>query len=33
MVAIEPDSVAFFAAGWRGVCTVHETVTKVYMIR
>jgi len=33
VVAIEPDSVAFFAAGWRGVCTVHETVTKVYMIR
>jgi hypothetical protein len=30
---IKPDTVAFFARDWKGVCTVHETVTKVYMIR
>lgn len=29
---IGPDTAAYFAKGWRGVCTVHETVTKVYMI-
>lgn len=30
---IVPDTAAFFAEGWKGVCTVHETVRKVYMIR
>lgn len=30
---IAPGTIAFFAKGWRGVCTVHETVRKVYMIR
>ncbi len=33
VIEITPDTAAFFAQGWRGVCTVHETVTKVYMIR
>ncbi len=33
VIEIEPDSSAFFPAGWKGVCTVHETVKKVYMIR
>jgi uncharacterized cupin superfamily protein len=30
---IVAGTVAFFAEDWRGTCTVHETVTKVYMIR
>lgn len=30
---IVPDTAAFFPKGWKGVCTVHETVRKVYMIR
>jgi uncharacterized cupin superfamily protein len=33
VIEIVPGTAAFFAEGWRGVCTVHETVTKVYMIR
>ena len=33
VIEITPDTAAFFAQGWKGVCTVHETVTKVYMIR
>ncbi len=33
VIEIVPDTVAFFPQDWRGVCTVHETVTKVYMIR
>ena len=33
VIEIEPDTVACFPQDWRGVCTVHETVTKVYMIR
>ena len=33
VIEIAPDTVAFFPQDWRGVCTVHETVTKVYMIR
>jgi uncharacterized cupin superfamily protein len=32
-IEIEPDTVAFFPKDWRGVCRVHETVHKVYMIR
>jgi hypothetical protein len=32
-IEIEPDTVAFFPKDWRGVCRVHETVRKVYMIR
>lgn len=32
VIEIRPDTLAYFPAGWRGVCTVHETVTKVYMI-
>lgn len=32
-IEVSADTVAFFAQGWQGVCTVHETVTKVYMIR
>lgn len=30
---IEPDTVAFFPADWKGTCRVHETIRKVYMIR
>ena len=33
VIEIAPDTVAFFPQDWRGACTVHETVTKVYMIR
>ena len=33
VIEITPDTAAFFPEDWRGVCTVHETVTKVYMIR
>jgi uncharacterized cupin superfamily protein len=33
VIEILPDTAAFFAQDWKGVCTVHETVTKVYMIR
>ena len=33
VIEIVPDTVAFFPQDWRGVCTVHETVKKVYMIR
>lgn len=33
VIEIRPDSVAFFPAGWKGTCRVHETVRKVYMIR
>lgn len=32
-IEIRPDTVAFFPKDWRGVCQVHETVRKVYMIR
>jgi uncharacterized cupin superfamily protein len=32
-IEIEPDTLACFPAGWWGVCEVHETVRKVYMIR
>jgi uncharacterized cupin superfamily protein len=33
VIDIEPDTAAFFPEGWEGVCTVHETVRKLYMIR
>lgn len=33
VIEITPDTAAFFPAGWRGTCAVHETVRKVYMIR
>lgn len=33
VIEITPDTLAYFPQDWRGVCTVHETVTKVYMIR
>lgn len=33
VIDIEPDTAAFFPEGWKGVCVVHETVRKVYMIR
>ena len=32
-IEIAADTVAFFPQDWKGVCTVHHTVTKVYMIR
>jgi uncharacterized protein len=33
VIEIEPDTAAFFAAGWKGTCRVVETIRKVYMIR
>jgi len=33
VIDIRPDTIAFFPAGWKGTCRVHETVRKVYMIR
>ena len=33
VIQIMPDTVAFFPQDWKGVCTVHETIVKVYMIR
>jgi uncharacterized cupin superfamily protein len=33
VIEITPDTIVFFPENWKGVCTVHETVTKVYMIR
>jgi len=33
VIEITPDTAAFFPKDWKGVCTVHETVKKVYMIR
>jgi uncharacterized cupin superfamily protein len=33
VIEIEPDTAAFFAAGWKGTCRVEETIRKVYMIR
>jgi uncharacterized cupin superfamily protein len=32
-IEIKPDTLAFFPAGWKGICEVRETVRKVYMIR
>jgi uncharacterized cupin superfamily protein len=32
-IEIVPDTASFFPKDWKGVCTVHETVRKVYMIR
>jgi hypothetical protein len=29
---IRPGTAAFFPEGWKGECTVRETVRKVYMI-
>lgn len=33
VIQITPDTAAFFPKDWKGVCTVHETIKKVYMIR
>lgn len=33
VIEIVSDTAAFFAKGWAGTCTVHETVKKVYMAR
>lgn len=33
VIQITPDTAAFFPEGWKGLCTVHETVKKLYMIR
>ena len=33
VIEIGPDVAAFFPQDWKGVCTVHETIKKVYMIR
>jgi uncharacterized cupin superfamily protein len=33
VIEIGAGTIALFPAGWRGRCTVHETVRKVYAIR
>ena len=33
MIEIGPGTIAVFPAGWKGRCTVHATVRKVYAIR
>ena len=33
VIEVTPDTAAFFPQDWKGVCTVHETVKKLYMIR
>jgi len=33
VIEVEPDTIAFFPEDWKGVCEVHETIRKVYMIR
>lgn len=33
VIEVTPDTAAFFPQDWKGVCTVHETIKKVYMIR
>jgi uncharacterized cupin superfamily protein len=33
VLEIDGDTIAFFPADWKGTCKVHETVTKVYMVR
>ena len=33
IIEIVPGTIAFFPKGWKGKCTVNETVRKVYMIR
>jgi uncharacterized cupin superfamily protein len=33
VIEIEPDTAAYFPEGWKGICQVHETIRKVYMIR
>lgn len=32
-IEIEPDTLAFFSLGWKGVCEVQRTMRKVYLIR
>ena len=33
VIEVVADTAAFFPQDWKGVCTVHETIRKVYMIR
>lgn len=33
VIEVTPDTAAFFPKDWKGVCTVHETVRKTYMIK
>ena len=33
VIEVMPDTAAFFPQDWKGICTVHETIKKVYMIR
>ena len=33
VIEVSPGTSAFFPQDWRGVCTVHDTIKKVYMIR
>ncbi|MEJ2176693.1 MAG: cupin domain-containing protein [Gammaproteobacteria bacterium] len=32
-IDVVPGTIAFFPENWKGVCEVHETIRKVYMIR
>ena len=33
VIEIVPDTIAFFPAGRKGTCRVHDTVRKVYLMR
>jgi uncharacterized protein len=33
VIEVLPDTAAYFPKDWKGICTVHETIKKVYMIR
>ena len=33
VIDIATETAAYFPAGWKGICQVHETVRKVYMVR
>lgn len=33
VIEIEPDTVAFFPAGWKGICEIRDTVRKAFLIR
>ena len=32
IIEIVPGTLVLFKAGWKGICTVHETLRNVYML-
>jgi uncharacterized protein len=32
VIGVVPGTVVLFPAGWKGICTVHETMRNVYML-